>query len=129
MVSDLCAARACTNTPDPDALLLSLPGAGSTVKWADDLVYSVAGKMFAVHCLRGPQAGSWSFKVDDARFLELTGQPCFRPAPYLARARWVQVADPSIVPAAELEDLLRRSYELVFARLPRRVQCELMPAP
>ncbi|MEN3812970.1 hypothetical protein ABD440_21540, partial [Chromobacterium piscinae] len=32
-----------------------------------------------------------SYKVDDGDFLALSGLPGVRPAPYLARARWVQV--------------------------------------
>lgn len=109
-----------------DELLLSWPGARSDVKWEDDLVYSVVGKMFAVYGLRGVHAGFVSFKVDDDRFLELTERPGFRPAPYLARARWVQVIDPRALPVAELKGLLRRSYELVFAKLPKARQRELV---
>jgi len=92
------------------------------VKWQDDLVFSVAGKMFCVLCVSGPQAGSASFKVEDERFLELTERPGFIPAPYLARAHWVQLADPARVPPAELQSLLRRSYELVCAKLPKKTQ-------
>jgi predicted DNA-binding protein (MmcQ/YjbR family) len=101
------------------------PGVDSSIKWEDDLVFSVAGKMFCVTCLRGPHAGSLSFKVEDERFLELTGQPGFAPAPYLARAHWVYLEKPGKLPAAELRALLRRSYELVRARLPKKTQREL----
>ncbi len=101
------------------------PGVESSIKWEDDRVFSVAGKMFCVICLRGPRAGSLSFKVEDERFLELTERPGFAPAPYLARAHWVYLERPSKVPVAELRELLRRSYELVRARLPRKTQREL----
>lgn len=101
------------------------PGVEASIKWEDDLVFSVAGKMFCVTCVRGPHAGSLSFKVEDERFLELTGRPGFAPAPYLARARWVQLEKPAKVPVAELRGLLRRSYELVRARLPKKTQREL----
>lgn len=105
--------------------LTAWPGVDAQVKWQDDLVFSVAGKMFCVFCLRGPQAGSVSFKVEDERFLELTGQPGFAPAPYLARARWVQVGMPGPVSDADVRRFIRRSYELVRARLPKKVQREL----
>ena len=101
------------------------PGVESSVKWEDDLVFTVAAKMFCVTCLRGPQAGSISFKVEDERFLELTERPGFIPAPYLARAHWVQVAQPGRLPREELRALLRRSYELVRAKLPKKTQREL----
>lgn len=98
------------------------PGVVDSVKWQDDLVFTVVDKMFCVLCVRGPQAGRLSFKVEDERFLELTERPGFIPAPYLARAHWVQVADPARLPPAELLTLLRRSYELVRAKLPKKTQ-------
>lgn len=101
------------------------PGVEAGIKWDDDLVFTVAGKMFCVTCVRGPQSGGLSFKVEDERFLELTERPGFAPAPYLARAHWVRLSDPRRVPAAELSQLLRRSYELVRARLPKKLQREL----
>lgn len=101
------------------------PGVSSGVKWDDDLVFSVVGKMFCVLCIRGPLAGRLSFKVEDERFLELTERPGFIPAPYLARAHWVLVAEPGRLPDAELAGLLRRSYELVRAKLPKKTQREL----
>lgn len=110
---------------DLRAWVMAWPGVEDSVKWDDDLVFSVAGKMFCVLCLRGPRIGSASFKVEDQRFLELTERPGFIPAPYLARAHWVQVAEPARMPVAELQALLRRSYELVRARLPGRTQREL----
>lgn len=108
-----------------DRLLLRWEGVSSDVKWGDDLVYSVGGKMFAVHCLRGRQAGSLSFKVDDERFLELTELAGIEPAPYLARARWILLTDPRIFSRPELEALLRRSYTLVAAKLTRKLRQEL----
>ena len=101
------------------------PGVEAGIKWEDDLVFTVAGKMFCVTCIRGSHKGSISFKVEDERFLEFTGRPCFIPAPYMARAHWVQVATPKALPAAELRGLVRRSYELVRARLPKKTQREL----
>lgn len=53
------------------------PGVEAGMKWEDDLVFTVAGKMFCVTCVRGPHKGAISFKVEDERFLELTGQPGF----------------------------------------------------
>lgn len=101
------------------------PGVEAGMKWEDDLVFSVGGTMFCVLCVRGPQAGRMSVKVDDGRFLELTDRPGFAPAPYLARAHWVLVETPARLTDGELAALLRGSYELVRARLPKRTQREL----
>lgn len=107
------------------SLTAAWPGVETGMKWDDDLVFTVAGRMFCVTCLRGTHEGSISFKVEDERFLEFTGRPGFMPAPYLARAHWVQIASAKPLPAAELRTLIRRSYELVRAKLSRKLQREL----
>lgn len=104
-------------------LVATWPGVSSDVKWGDDLVFSVAGKMFCA--MRASGAGSLGFKVEPERFLELTDRPGIVPAPYLARAHWISIADTDSIPAAELKQLVRRSYELVRARLPKKTQREL----
>ena len=68
------------NATDLESLCAGWPGVASSVKWEDDLVFTVAGKMFAVYCLRGPHRERVSFKVDPQRFLELTDQPGIAPA-------------------------------------------------
>jgi predicted DNA-binding protein (MmcQ/YjbR family) len=105
------------------------PGVASGIKWEDLLVFTVDGRMFCSLSVRGPHAGALGFKVEAERFLELTDRPGFAPAPYLARAHWVLVARPAKVPDAELRALLRRAYELVFARLSKRRQRELAGEP
>lgn len=68
-----------------------------------------------------------SFKVEDERFLELTDRPGILPAPYLARAKWVRVQQAAGLSDAEVAALLRRSYELVFAKLTRKLQRDIQP--
>jgi predicted DNA-binding protein (MmcQ/YjbR family) len=68
----------------------SLPHAKGEIKWAIDMVYMIGGKKFAVAFEDRNGNGLVSFKVDDERFLELTDREGFVPAPYLARAKWVQ---------------------------------------
>lgn len=111
------------------------PGVESGIKWEDDLVFTVGGKMFCVLCVRDATEGQanpgvsavgrLSFKVEDGRFLELTERPGFVPAPYLARAHWVLVAEPGRLAPTELGGLLRRSYELVRAKLPKKTRLAL----
>jgi predicted DNA-binding protein (MmcQ/YjbR family) len=107
------------------ALAATLPGATEDVKWGADLVYSVGGKMFCVFLLEAGRAVRCSFKVDDGRFLELTGVPGVIPAPYLARAKWVQVAPGHGLAGADLDALVRQSHALVAARLTRKLQREI----
>jgi len=100
----------------------SLPGATYDFKWDVDHVYSVGGKMFAVVYDAKKGEETVSFKVDDARFLELTDRPGIVPAPYLARAKWVQVRDRKALHEKELKALIARSHGLVAAKLPRAVR-------
>lgn len=101
-------------------LCLSLPGTTEQIQWGDDLLFKVGGKMFAVTRLE--PAKVWlSLKANPENFAELTERPGIIPAPYLARANWIALESPGALPDAELAQLLRESYELVRAKLPRKL--------
>jgi predicted DNA-binding protein (MmcQ/YjbR family) len=102
-------------------ICLALPGATENVQWGSDLVFKVADKMFAVMNLEpGPVA--LSFKCTPEEFQELSERPGCLPAPYLARAQWIALEDFDALPARDLQRLLRRSYDLVVAKLPKRTR-------
>ncbi len=107
---------------------LKFPHATEQIQWGNDLVFKVAGKMFAVAPLE-PAPVCLSFKCSDESFAELTERPKIIPAPYMARAKWIALEGSDGISRAELSELLRTSYDLVFARLPKRVQAELSRAP
>ena len=103
---------------------MSLPAATEQIQWEKDRVFKIGGKMFA--CSGIERDSKYSFKVDDERFLELTDLAGIVPAPYLARAKWIQVdPDSCELPRREIQGLVRRSYELVFAKLPKKTQREI----
>jgi predicted DNA-binding protein (MmcQ/YjbR family) len=105
----------------------ALPGAAEDVKWDNQLVFSVGGRMFVMACLDRPH--EVSFKVPDEEFDELAASDGIRPAPYLARARWIQVeALSGVVPDSELRQHVARSYDLVKSRLPKKTQAALAGA-
>ena len=104
-----------------------LPHVVEDVKWGNDLVFSIRhGKMFCVFGFENEKWTGVSFKVEDHRFLELTDQPQFAPAPYMARARWVQLIDMSGISTEELKELVLRSHQLYFAKLSKRTQEALL---
>ncbi|WP_313512542.1 MmcQ/YjbR family DNA-binding protein [Pseudomonas sp.] len=111
----------------PDAVAafcLQLPGAQEDFKWGHNRVFSVAGsKMFAVVDFLGDRL---AFKVDADLFLGFCDRPGIHPAPYLARAHWIAMAPPFPLGDAELPVLLRRSHQLVVARLPKRQRIGLL---
>lgn len=106
-------------------LCAALPGATQDVKWESSLVFSVGGKMFAATA-DDPKATHICFKVDDDAFLALTDRPGIIPAPYLARAKWVRIDDLKTVSDDEAVTLLKRAHELVFGKLTKKLQREIM---
>jgi predicted DNA-binding protein (MmcQ/YjbR family) len=83
--------------------------------------YRVGGKMF---CMVGEQGGV-SFKVSDIAYEVLTETGQARPAPYLARAKWVNLPDPADWPDDELADHLATAYALIAASLTKKARREL----
>lgn len=99
----------------------ALPGVRMDVQWGDDNVWKVGDKMFAV---RG-QDGSFSFKATDIAFEALTAEGPGKPAPYLARAKWVWFADMASIDDAELADWLKTAHGLIAAKLTKAKRREL----
>jgi predicted DNA-binding protein (MmcQ/YjbR family) len=100
---------------------LSFPHATEQIQWGNDLVFKIGGKMFAVTALE-PSAVWLSFKCSPEEFGELTDLPGIIPAPYLARAQWVALEREDALSRAEIKRLLRNSYDLVLAKLPKKAQ-------
>jgi predicted DNA-binding protein (MmcQ/YjbR family) len=103
---------------------LSFPGATEDVKWGSDLCFSVGSKMFTVTGVES-NADGISFKCTPEKFAELVERPGIMPAHYVARYHWVTVTDLSAVTTIELKDLIGRSYQLVFDKLPTKVKNSL----
>jgi predicted DNA-binding protein (MmcQ/YjbR family) len=102
-------------------LCLSFPHATEQIQWGSDLLFKVGGKMFAVTPLE-PAPVCLSFKASPENFAELTERPNIIPAPYLARAQWVALQTRDALPQGELSQLLRESYDMVFAKLPKKLR-------
>ena len=106
-------------------LCLSFPGATEQIQWGCDLLFKVGGKMFAVTPLE-PAPVCLSFKASPENFAELTERPNIIPAPYLARAQWVALQTMDALPFEELSRLLRDSYDMIFAKLPKKTREALL---
>ena len=101
------------------ALCLELPGAWPDQPWGDGVVAKVGappGRIFAF-----PGTDAVSLKLAPAGGVELRAAypEAVGDAPYLAKRHWVRVRLDGSVPDDELRELLRGSYALVVARLPR----------
>jgi predicted DNA-binding protein (MmcQ/YjbR family) len=92
----------------------------SVVQWGADQVYKVGGRIFAVAA-----AGGVSFKVTDIAYEALVETGRARPAPYLARAKWVRFDSLETMDEAETTDWLAQAHALVAAKLTRAQRREL----
>ena len=102
-------------------LCMSFPHATEKISWGHDLTFRVNEKIFAVTVLE--PAPVWlSFKCTPETFAELTERMGIIPAPYMARAKWVALETKEALGTEELKQLLRESYDLVFAKLPKKTQ-------
>ena len=102
----------------------SLPGVKEEVKWGGVQVFFVdQSKMFALFNLN---CDGLSFKVEKELFLGYVDRPGIRPSPYLARAYWINMQAPYPMAADELQDLLRRSHQLVVGKLAKKRQVGLL---
>ena len=96
----------------------ALPEVTEDVKWGNDLCFCISGKMFAAVDLN--PAALAGFKCTPEEFAELVERPGIVPAPYMARNMWVlEERLGEALERRELERLLKTSYELVVARLPK----------
>jgi len=109
-------------------LCLSFPQVTEEEVWENDLTFKVAGKMFA-HSVLVPAPVWLSFKAPPESFAELTERAGIIPAPYLARAKWIALETKDALSPDELSQLLRASYDMVVAKLPRRMQAALTGKP
>lgn len=101
---------------------LSLPHATEKIQWGNDLLFMIGGKMFAVV---GLDQSNVSFKCTPEEFAELTVMPGIQPAAYIARYHWVTVHEHDALRSAELKRLIKNSYDLVLAKLPKKVKNSL----
>ena len=100
-----------------------LSGATEDIKWGNDLIFSVGGKMFAGFPLTEPEP--IGFKVDPLVFDSIVGHNGIVPAPYMARQHWVSITKRDRLPLETLKDLLAESHALVAAKLPKKKRQDL----
>jgi predicted DNA-binding protein (MmcQ/YjbR family) len=103
----------------------SLAAATKVVQWEGVEVFKVGGKMFCLIAPADHSIGRISFKSAPEHYDALSRSPGFRPAPYLARAKWVSVDDPRSLKDAEMKAYIKRAHSVIAAALPKKKQKEL----
>ena len=112
------------NIEDIQTICRQFPAVTEDIKWEHDLVFSVGGKMFCVVGL-DQSPTSASFKVKDEEFDEMSARPGFKPAPYVAKYKWVWADDIARMKKTEWNRYLKQSYELVKDKLPAKLKKQL----
>jgi predicted DNA-binding protein (MmcQ/YjbR family) len=107
------------------AAALALPGATYDIKWGFDRVYSVGGKMFATAGQEGDPAPKYAFKASDIAYELLVEQGVAKPAPYLSRAKWVQLVKADALGDEDIGAYLKEAHRIVSAKLPVAAQAAL----
>jgi predicted DNA-binding protein (MmcQ/YjbR family) len=104
---------------------LTLPHVTEDVQWGADLLFRIGNKMFTVVSLEPGHGHCMSFKCTPEMFAELTEREGIVPAPYVARYHWVALERFDALKDSELKHLLKTAYELVKAKLPKKVLNQL----
>jgi predicted DNA-binding protein (MmcQ/YjbR family) len=101
-----------------------LAGVTEDIKWGNDLAFSVGGKMFCVAGLNQVPVSA-SFKVTDEEFDELCSREGFKPAPYVAKYKWVLIDDINKMNKTGWKKYVVQSYTLVRDKLPAKIKKHL----
>jgi predicted DNA-binding protein (MmcQ/YjbR family) len=97
------------------------PAVTEDIKWENHLCFNVGDKMFLITSPDLVPATA-SFKVSEEEFDEVSSREGFKPAPYLARYKWVHVDDISRLSKKEWEYYTQQAYTLVAEKLPAKVK-------
>ena len=101
---------------------LALPAATLDHPFGDHHdAYRVGGTMF---CMVG-EMGGISFKVSDSAYEVLTETGHARPAPYMARNKWVNLPRIDDWPDDELAEHLAIAHSIVAAKLTKKARAAL----
>ena len=117
-------------------ICMAMPHVCETVNWGHHLVYfvgdrDIGGKMFALIDLDdGKLHGGAviSYAAGPERFNELLEVEGIIASPYLVKVHWVTVERWDVLRPRQIEDELKRGYELIYAKLsPRTKKILLLP--
>jgi predicted DNA-binding protein (MmcQ/YjbR family) len=104
---------------------LALPQTSVVKQWGECLVFKVAGKMFLIIVLDGEVITGLTLKCTPEEFDVFTEIDGVIQAPYCAKRLWFKVTDLDVFPDKKLHALIRRSYDLVVAKLPKKIRLTL----
>ncbi len=109
---------------DIQSMCKEFPGFNEDIKWGNDLCFCVGDKMFlSIGLDQNPVPAS--FKVNEEEYNKLIEENRFKPAPYLARYKWVFTEDINLLTHKEWKAFSKQAYVLVSQKLPKKIKKEL----
>lgn len=109
-----------------DAFCGALKGTTHVEQWGNASVWKLGGKIFAICSKWG--AGDHtriSFKCSDLTYAILVEQPGIIPAPYLARAKWVQIEAADAMSDQDIRDYIQTACSIIMGKLTKAQRKEL----
>lgn len=90
--------------------------------------YMIGGKMFAMHGEHSSKRPIITLKLDpiDGDFLRQQYAGDIIPGYYMNKVHWNSVFLDREIPAVLLRDMLDKSYQILLASLPKKVQSEIL---
>lgn len=100
------------------------PHVTEEIKWETHLCYCVGSKIFIITSPDNSPVTA-SFKVSDEDFVELSEREGMKPAPYLAKYKWIYTDNINRMSKKEWEKYLKKAYDIVAAKLPAKIKKQL----
>lgn len=113
-----------------DHFCKSLKATTNVIQWGEASVWKIGGKIFAICSGWGKEEGDGegqkiSFKCSPHSFDILKEVEGFIAAPYLARAKWIQLTKDCPLKEDEIKEYITTAYEIICAKLTKKLRKEL----
>ncbi len=109
-----------------DAYCGGLTSTTHVIQWGNASVWKVGGKIFAICSTWGTgRRQKIAFKCSDMSYALLCEQDGIVPAPYLARAKWVQLDTADALSDADIERYIQEAHRIVAGKLTKAKRAEL----
>lgn len=99
------------------------------MQWGNADVWKVGGKIFAIGSRWGKDAPELdvkiSFKCSDFSYSLLIQEDGIIPAPYLARAKWVQIEAGATLTDKEIAKYIIAAHDIISQKLTKKLRSEL----
>ncbi len=102
---------------------LELTHTQEDLKWGSNLCFTIATKIYCV--IDTDALYKVAFKCSEEDYAILIEKDSIIPAPYFAKNKWVSILKSNALTAEEWKSYINKSYELVKAKLSKKVQLQL----